>query len=61
MRSAFSVAVYIAHILLACYNKEKGVRDFSRTSKQKWETQIESVVDKLSKTHKQIYVCWFAQ
>lgn len=113
MRSAFSVAVYIAHILLACYNKEKGgdqmehkeyvrivkdsdtavlfihgivstpnyfaalvslvpenysvynvlldghgkgVRDFSRTSKQKWETQIESVVDKLSKTHKQIYV-----
>lgn len=34
----------------------KGVKDFSRTSMKKWETQVASVVEQLSLTHKKIYI-----
>jgi len=34
----------------------KGVKDFSKTSMQKWETQVASVIEELSLTHKKIYI-----
>ena len=34
----------------------KGVKDFSRTSMKKWETQVASVVEQLSLTHEKIYI-----
>lgn len=34
----------------------KGVREFSRTSMEKWETQVESNVDALLSTHKRLYI-----
>lgn len=34
----------------------KGVKDFSRSSMEKWERQVESVLGDLSHTHKKIYV-----
>ncbi len=34
----------------------KGVKDFSKTSMKKWETQVASIVEKLSTTHQKIYV-----
>ncbi|MBQ4067223.1 MAG: alpha/beta fold hydrolase [Clostridia bacterium] len=34
----------------------KGVKDFSKTSMKKWETQVASVVEELSVTHEKIYI-----
>ena len=34
----------------------KGVKDFSKTSMKKWETQVSSVVEELSITHEKIYI-----
>lgn len=34
----------------------KGVKDFSKTSMKKWETQVDSVVEELSSTHEKIYI-----
>ena len=34
----------------------KGVKDFSKTSMKKWEAQVDFVVEKLSLTHKKIYI-----
>jgi len=34
----------------------KGVKDFSKTSMKKWETQVASVVEELSLTHEKIYI-----
>ena len=34
----------------------KSVRDFSKTSMEKWETQVTSVVEELSATHQKIYI-----
>ncbi len=34
----------------------KGVKDFSKTSMENWETQVASVVDELSLTHEKIYI-----
>ena len=34
----------------------RGVKDFSKTSMKKWETQVASVVDELSLTHEKIYI-----
>ena len=34
----------------------KSVRDFSKTSMEKWETQVTSVVEELSATHRKIYI-----
>ena len=34
----------------------KGVRDFSRTSMKKWETQVETAVSELAETHENILV-----
>ena len=34
----------------------KGVKDFSKTSMKKWETQVSSVVEELSATHQKIYI-----
>ena len=34
----------------------KGVKDFSKTSMRKWETQIATVVENLALTHKKIYI-----
>ncbi len=34
----------------------KGVKDFSKASMQKWESQVTSVVEKLSLTHEKIYI-----
>ena len=34
----------------------KGVEDFSKTSMEKWETQVASVIEKLSLTHEKIYI-----
>ena len=34
----------------------KGVKDFSKTSMKKWESQVSSVVEQLAATHNQIYV-----
>ena len=34
----------------------KGVKDFSKTSMKKWETQVDSVVEELSVTHEKIYI-----
>lgn len=34
----------------------KGVREFSRTSMKKWETQVEAAVDFLLTTHKKVYI-----
>ncbi len=47
-----SVSVY--NLLLDGHGKE--VRDFSKTSMIKWETQVTSVVEKLSLTHEKIYI-----
>lgn len=33
----------------------KGVRDFSRTSMEKWKTQVEKAVEELSANHKEVY------
>ncbi len=33
-----------------------GVREFSRTSMKKWETQVEATVDSLLATHKKLYI-----
>ena len=34
----------------------KGVKDFSRTSMKKWESQVASAVEELSRTHDRIYI-----
>jgi len=34
----------------------KGVRDFSKTSMKKWETQVQAAVDELAMTHQDIYI-----
>ena len=34
----------------------KGVRDFSKTSMKKWESQVSAVVERLSETHDRIYI-----
>lgn len=34
----------------------KGVKDFSNTSMKKWEAQIDTAVQELSSTHKEIYI-----
>ncbi len=34
----------------------KGVKDFSKTSMEKWKIQVASVVEKLSATHEKIYI-----
>ncbi len=34
----------------------KGVKDFSKTSMKKWETQVTSAVEELSLTHEKIYI-----
>ncbi len=34
----------------------KGVKDFSKTSMKKWETQVALVVEELSATHEKIYI-----
>lgn len=34
----------------------KGVKDFSKTSMKKWESQVASVVEQLSATHEKIYI-----
>ncbi|MBE6787722.1 MAG: hypothetical protein E7537_05185 [Ruminococcaceae bacterium] len=34
----------------------KGVKDFSKTSMKKWETQVADVVDELCLTHEKIYI-----
>lgn len=34
----------------------KGVKDFSKTSMKKWESQVSAVVEQLSKTHDKIYI-----
>lgn len=34
----------------------KGVKDFSKASMKKWESQVTSVVEELSLTHKEIYI-----
>ncbi|MBQ8545974.1 MAG: alpha/beta fold hydrolase [Clostridia bacterium] len=34
----------------------KGVKEFSRASMKKWESQVKSIVDKLSSTHDEIYM-----
>lgn len=34
----------------------KSVKDFSKTSMKKWETQVASVVEELSLTHEKIYI-----
>lgn len=47
-----SVSVY--NLLLDGHGK--GVRDFSKTSMQKWEAQVDSVVRELSLTHDKIYI-----
>lgn len=47
-----SFSVY--NLLLDGHGKE--VKDFSRTSMKKWETQVTSVVEELSLTHEKIYI-----
>ncbi len=34
----------------------RGVKDFSKTSMQKWESQVSTVVEQLSSTHDKIYI-----
>jgi len=34
----------------------KGVKDFSKASMKKWESQVSDVVEKLSSTHKKLYI-----
>ncbi len=34
----------------------KGVKDFSKTSMKKWETQVASVVEEVSLTHEKMYI-----
>ena len=34
----------------------KSVRDFSKTSMKKWESQVQAAVDELSATHQEIYI-----
>lgn len=47
-----SVSVY--NLLLDGHGKS--VKDFSKTSMKKWETQVASVVEELSLTHEKIYI-----
>ena len=47
-----SISVY--NLLLDGHGK--GVKDFAKTSMIKWETQVASVVEKLSSTHEKIYI-----
>lgn len=48
-----SVTVY--NMLLDGHGK--GVRDFSKTSMGKWETQVATAVDMLCTSHESIYIC----
>ena len=34
----------------------KGVKDFSKTSMKKWESQVSAAIEQLSLTHKEIYI-----
>ncbi|MBQ3074115.1 MAG: alpha/beta fold hydrolase [Ruminococcus sp.] len=47
-----SISVY--NLLLDGHGK--GVKDFSKTSMKKWESQVASVVQELSFTHEKIYI-----
>jgi len=47
-----SVSVY--NLLLDGHGK--GVKDFSKTSMEKWEAQVTSVIEELSLTHEKIYI-----
>lgn len=47
-----SISVY--NLLLDGHGK--GVKDFSKTSMKKWESQVASVVQELSLTHEKIYI-----
>ena len=47
-----SFSVY--NLLLDGHGKE--VKDFSKTSMKKWETQVTSAVEELSLTHEKIYI-----
>ncbi len=47
-----SISVY--NLLLDGHGK--GVKDFSRTSMKKWETQVAYVLEELSLTHEKIYI-----
>jgi len=47
-----SISIY--NLLLDGHGK--GVKDFSKTSMKKWESQVTSIVDELSLTHDKIYI-----
>lgn len=57
----FNDFVSLIHDSFSVYNMlldghGKGVKDFSRTSMKKWESQVASAVEELSQTHECIYI-----